>query len=93
MPVYEYAPVSGVCDECSGRFEVIQRISDEKLTHCPRCGQECRRLVSAPAINTRPDSAVLSADNIAKHGFTQYKRERDGTYKKTAGKGPDTIVK
>ena len=27
MPLYDYAPVSGQCDTCHGRFEVMQRIA------------------------------------------------------------------
>ena len=37
MPLYDYAPTSGHCDRCHGRFEVHQRIADRKLTRCPTC--------------------------------------------------------
>lgn len=43
MPIYEYA-----CGECGHRTEIIQKMSDPPITHCPECGQESmRKLVSA----------------------------------------------
>ena len=45
MPIYEYQ-----CKSCNERHEIIQRISDEPLTHCPKCGGEMKKLISSPAI-------------------------------------------
>jgi putative FmdB family regulatory protein len=45
MPIYEYQ-----CKECNQRHEIIQKISDEPLTHCPHCGGEMKKLLSSPAI-------------------------------------------
>ena len=45
MPIYEYQ-----CNECKERVEIIQRISEDPLTHCPKCGGEMRKLISSPAI-------------------------------------------
>jgi putative FmdB family regulatory protein len=45
MPIYEY-----LCSQCDERHEIIQRISEEPLTHCPKCGGEMRKLISSPAI-------------------------------------------
>lgn len=45
MPIYEYQ-----CKQCNERHEIIQRISDEPLAHCPKCGGDMRKLVSSPAI-------------------------------------------
>ena len=44
MPLYEYQ-----CGQC-GRFELIRKFADPKLTVCPTCGQEVNKLPSAPAI-------------------------------------------
>ena len=44
MPLYEYQ-----CAKC-GRFEIIQKFSDQPLSVCPTCGQEVQKLLSAPAI-------------------------------------------
>jgi putative FmdB family regulatory protein len=40
MPIYEYE-----CEEC-GRFEAIQKITENALTTCEKCGKPVRRLVS-----------------------------------------------
>ncbi|MCD6048386.1 MAG: Type antifreeze protein [Gammaproteobacteria bacterium] len=43
MPIYEYE-----CKSCCHHFEVMQKISDEKLKVCPECHQESlNRLISA----------------------------------------------
>jgi putative FmdB family regulatory protein len=45
MPLYEYQ-----CIQCSERVEVIQRLSDPPYSHCPKCGGDMKKLLSAPAI-------------------------------------------
>ncbi len=44
MPLYEYK-----CLGCGTVSEVIQRMSDDPLTTCERCGGELKKLLSAPA--------------------------------------------
>lgn len=90
MPIYEYAPRSGTCDRCRGRFALMQSLKDPELAQCPDCGQPVRRLISAPAIASGA-SHLLRESHFARHGFTQYRRVEKGHYEKTAGPGPDTI--
>lgn len=45
MPIYEYQ-----CHQCNERHEIIQKISDAPLTHCPKCGGDMKKLLSSPAI-------------------------------------------
>lgn len=45
MPIYEYQ-----CTECRQRHEIIQKLSDAPLTHCPHCGGGMKKLISSPAI-------------------------------------------
>lgn len=43
MPIYEYQ-----CQDCQHKLEVMQRISDARLTTCPTCGKDSlKKLVSA----------------------------------------------
>lgn len=44
MPIYEYE-----CDACRDRVEILQRLDEAPLGHCPRCGGTMRKLLSAPA--------------------------------------------
>lgn len=40
MPIYEYQ-----CKNC-GQFEVMQRITDRRLTRCPKCEGKVTKLIS-----------------------------------------------
>ena len=44
MPAYEYE-----CEECQGRFERRQKMSDEAVSSCPSCGGHVKRLISGGA--------------------------------------------
>ena len=91
MPIYEYAPASGHCEQCKGLFTVMQRLADDKLTQCPTCGQPCERQISAVALGGKY-SVTTSA--IEKSGLTQYKKAGNGVYERTAGKeGPEHIFR
>ena len=37
MPIYEYQ-----CQECDHQLEVMQRMSDDRLTTCPSCGKDMK---------------------------------------------------
>ncbi len=91
MPIYEYAPLSGECKCCLGRFEVYQRIADEKLTHCPDCNQGCERQISAVALGGKYST---SAAAIANAGLTKYKKVEKGVYERTVGDyGSEVLIR
>ena len=84
MPIYEYAHTAGAGPECHQRFEIFQRMADDKLIVCPACGQPCERQISAVALGGKfstSDSAVANS------GFTKYKKAGDGVYERTVGTG------
>ena len=90
MPLYEYKSEGKGCEHCAQGFEVLQAINDPPVEKCPECGAPCHRIFSAfaPIKSTRD---MLSTKNLARHGFTQYKKAGDGHYEKTTGDGPATI--
>ena len=45
MPIYLYE-----CDSCGVRFERLQRMSAEPLTHCPECDGEVHRVIQPVGI-------------------------------------------
>ena len=47
MPIYEYA-----CKKC-GEFEVTQRITEDPLKKCPRCGRKVTKLISHSAFHLK----------------------------------------
>ena len=46
MPIYEYQ-----CDECGASFEVMQKMSDDPLTECEKCGGSLRKVLHPVAIH------------------------------------------
>jgi putative FmdB family regulatory protein len=90
MPIYEYAPRSGRCRQCDGRFEVYQKIADAKLAKCPDCGKPVERVVSAPALQSGRYST--SNARVKELGMTKYKKAGDGVYERVAGSGGPRII-
>ncbi len=90
MPLYDYAPVSGRCAQCKGRFEAFQRLSEPKLEHCPACGKACERLVSAAAIGGKYST---SSTRVKELGMTKYVKAGDGYYERAAGTGGPKVIK
>jgi putative FmdB family regulatory protein len=45
VPIYEYA-----CSSCAHRFEMQQKLSDQPVRICIKCGAEVTKIISAPAI-------------------------------------------
>jgi putative FmdB family regulatory protein len=91
MPIYEYAPSSGKCDKCVGRFEVEQRIADARLTHCPECEQPCERVIGAPALGGKYSTSDAKVKQL---GMTKYRKAENGVYERTAGTGgPEVLIR
>mgnify|MGYP001547368874 CR=1 FL=1 len=90
MPIYEYAASGNGCAHCLAHFDMLQRLDEAPLTHCPECGATVRRVISAPNVASG-NAHVLSEDHAAKRGFTQYRRTEKGVYEKAYGKGPRYI--
>ena len=94
MPLYTYqtTDIDRCCAHCVLPFEVMQKLADAPLTACPECDQPIKKIITAVHLNTGTTGSPgtnLSEKNIAKHGFTQYRKVGKGQYEKTAGKGPD----
>lgn len=50
MPFYQYEPVDSSCDFCNDGFQKLQKMSDDRLTECPECGNEVHFIVTCPKI-------------------------------------------
>ena len=91
MPIHEYVPLEGRgCALCCYGFERMQALHEPALTTCPACGGALRRALGAPAV-IDGQAHVLRESNVARHGFSQYRRLEKGRYEKITGDGPDTI--
>lgn len=97
MPVYTYRPVLlkkkevRQCEMCALPFEVVQRMVEDALSACPKCGKPIERVVTAPNLNGVGKIQKPSDAQLARSGFTQYKKQGKGYYEKTFGSGPTTL--
>lgn len=93
--VYEVVPQPGQEDLPREMFEVVQKMSEDPLTHHPETGQPVRRVIQVPHISTQwstnKQKNRMSDSNLSAKGFTKYEKSGDGSYVKTAGDGPTTI--
>ena len=49
MPIYDYK-----CSECEHQIELIQKISDDPKTVCPKCNKKTlKKLISAPSFRLK----------------------------------------
>lgn len=42
MPMYEYK-----CEHCGFNFERLQKMSEEPIKKCPKCGRKVKRLIGS----------------------------------------------
>lgn len=92
MPLYVYQVIEA--DGSEGEiFEVLQEMSEPALTKHPESGKTVQRLLGTPSTMRRFSPGNLSNKSLESKGFTRYERSGKGTYEKTAGPGPRTIVK
>jgi putative FmdB family regulatory protein len=73
MPVYEYE-----CDNCSLRFEKMQRFSEDPVRLCPDCGGSVHRVIQPVGVIFK-GSGFYVTDNRGKSStMPASKREGDG---------------
>jgi len=82
MPVYEYQ-----CENCSCRFELKRRFSDNSVVTCPECGRNTRRIFT-PAPIIFKGSGFYVTDNPAR-GKRKLDNKRDGDRPADISKGTE----
>ena len=87
MPLYEYE-----CPKCGERIEILQRISDPRHTHCPKCSGEMRKLISPPAIQFKGSGFYKTdyAKSDAKAESKSESKTESKTESKSDGKSSST---
>ena len=95
MPVYTYQIINEDGSE-GDTFDVIRRMSEAPLTQHPDTGQPVKRIFTpvhiAGMTNAIHQKTLLSDKNLAKNGFTKYRRNGKGHYERTVGSaGPKTL--
>jgi len=84
LPTYEYA-----CRDCKARFEVFQRITEDALTTCEKCGGPIRRVVHPVGIVYK-GSGFYTTDYARKSSAGG---AADGNGKEESGKGESSEPK
>ncbi len=81
MPVYDYEATdkAHACSYCEQGFEAVQRLSEARLTVCPKCGNPITKCIVAPAIGR---SKTKLDDRAKNAGFTKLKKIGKGEYEK-----------
>ena len=72
MPTYEYR-----CRDCGHSFDIVQKMSDDPLTHCPKCGGELRKVFAPPAISFK-GSGFYATDHGKKTKQSGGEKKKDG---------------
>ncbi|MCJ7814567.1 MAG: zinc ribbon domain-containing protein [Xanthomonadales bacterium] len=92
MPIYEYQ-----CQSCGFDLEKLQRINDEPLLECPKCGKpELVRLVSASGFRLKgagwyeTDFKKSGKKNLHDGGSSSDAKTADKTEDKPATKPAET---
>ena len=90
MPTYEYR-----CSDCGNRFEVFQRIDDDPLTVCEKCGGKLRKVFHPAGIvfkgsgfyatDSRSKSKSASKDSGSTGDKTSDKTREKASDKDTGG--------
>lgn len=75
MPTYEYE-----CTTCGNQFEREQKITEEPLKDCPKCGNSVKRVISG-------SSFVLKGSGWY---ITDYARKNTSTSEKTTCNNADS---
>ena len=80
MPLYEYK-----CATCGERVEIIQRVSDPPYSHCPKCGGEMKKQLSAPAIQFKGSGFYKTDYASSKPSETKSSETKSETKKSDSG--------
>ena len=88
MPLYEYQ-----CDNCTEKFEVIQKFADEPLTTHEKCGGgPVHRLVSAPSFNFKGSGWYVNdyakAKSPGKDSSSKDSSSKDSSSSSSSSDGP-----
>jgi len=81
MPTYHYR-----CTKCAFEFEEFQKMTDEPLTSCPKCGGKPERLISGGAGLIFKGNGFYITDNRS----AGYKKDAKNDASKGEGKKSDS---
>ena len=82
MPIYEYH-----CKTCKKDFEVLQKITDDPLAACPKCGKQVKRLISQTSFTLKgggwyKDGSASTGGKSSSSGSSKKKSDKPSGSKK-----------
>lgn len=82
VPVYTYRAKAGAtgCSDCAGAFEIRQKIDEEKLSACPRCGGPVERIITTCNFMRGYSAHPLSSRRLKQAGFKKLAKDEGGNY-------------
>lgn len=97
MPTYVYE-VIGEDGQPQSRFEIVQSIHDEPLTHHPETGEPVERIICPFFVGGTWSESAMSKNardekKLNRLGLTKYVKSGDGVYEKRTGRGPQVITR
>jgi putative FmdB family regulatory protein len=81
VPIYEYR-----CDTCGDSFDVLQRMSDDALTTCEKCGGALRKVLHPVAIHFK-GSGFYTTDYGKGSGHRSGARDASADGGESSGEG------
>ncbi len=87
MPTYEYK-----CRKCSFHFERFQKITDEPVKTCPKCGGQVERLISGGGGVIFKGSGFYATD-YRSESYKRKEREEGGSSIREDKKGKSSKSK
>lgn len=94
MPIYMYQADEAAqsCEFCVEGFEFMPRTSEVTLERCPKCRAAVHRVMSAVNVGSS-EAEKLKDHNVAKAGFSIYRKSDEGTYERTSGSHGPKVLK
>ena len=77
--VYEAKDAKKSCAKCRDGFEIMQRLDEAKLDHCPYCRNPVIRVIQAPGLTHSKTDLHYRAKRA---GFHTLKKVQKGEYEK-----------
>jgi len=81
VPIYEYR-----CDACGDSFDILQRMSDDALVTCAKCGGTLRKVLHPVAIHFK-GSGFYTTDYGKGSGHRPGGRDASGDGGESSGEG------
>ncbi len=78
MPTYEYE-----CTTCGYRFEMLQKISENPISACPKCSGKVKRLISDSS------SFILKGSGWYETDYVKHDKPQTKSGGKSAGQPAD----